>query len=151
MVRPKPLTAALMASPDDVEAQLYEAMQAGDIDKLMATWADDDDIACVHVGGVRLVGAGPIRASFEAMFANGSIDVRPVQVRCADGNGFSIHHVVEQVRVAGEAEGEAQTVLVLVTNVYAKTPQGWRLLLHHASPASKGEVQEVVESPSTLH
>jgi ketosteroid isomerase-like protein len=149
MVRPKPLTAALMASPDDAEAQLYEAMQAGDIDKLMATWADDDDIACVHAGGVRLVGAGPIRASFEAMFSNGSIDVRPIQVRCADGNGFSVHHVVEQVRINGE--NGPQTVLVLVTNVYAKTPQGWRLLLHHASPASKGEVQEVVESPSTLH
>ena len=68
MMRPKPLTAALMASPDDAEAQLYEALQTGDIDKLMATWADDDDIACVHPGGVRLVGAGPIRASFEAMF-----------------------------------------------------------------------------------
>lgn len=148
-MRPKALTAALMASPDDAEAQLYEALQAGDIDKLMATWADDDDIACVHPGGVRLVGAGPIRASFEAMFANGSIDVRPLQVRCADGNGFSIHHVVEQVRINGESG--PQTVLVLVTNVYAKTPQGWRLLLHHASPASKGEVQEVVESPSTLH
>ena len=141
-MRPKALTAALMASPDDAEAQLYEALQTGDIDKLMATWADDDDI-------VRLVGAGPIRASFEAMFANGSIDARPLQVRCADGNGFSIHHVVEQVRIHGE--NGPQTVLVLVTNVYAKTPQGWRLLLHHASPASKGEVQEVVESPSTLH
>lgn len=148
-MRPKALTAVLMASPDDAEAQLYEALQAGDIDKLMATWADDDDIACVHPGGVRLVGAGPIRASFEAMFANGSIDVRPLQVRCADGNGFSIHHVVEQVRI--NSESGPQTVLVLVTNVYAKTPQGWRLLLHHASPASKGEVQEVVESPSTLH
>jgi ketosteroid isomerase-like protein len=138
-----------MASPDDVEAQLYEAMQAGDIEKLMATWADDDDIACVHAGGVRLVGAGPIRASFEAMFSNGSIDVRPLQVRCADGNGFSVHHVVEQVRINGE--NGPQMVLVLVTNVYVKTPQGWRLLVHHASPASKGEVQEVVESPSTLH
>jgi len=149
VVRPKALTAVLMATPDDVEAQLYEAMQAGDIEKLMATWADDDDIACVHAGGVRLVGAGPIRASFEAMFSNGSIDVRPLQVRCADGNGFSVHHVVEQVRINGESG--PQMVLVLVTNVYVKTPQGWRLLVHHASPASKGEVQEVVESPSTLH
>jgi hypothetical protein len=57
--------------------------------------------------------------------------------------------VVEQVRINGESG--PQMVLVLVTNVYIKTPQGWRLLVHHASPASKGEVQEVVESPSTLH
>jgi uncharacterized protein (TIGR02246 family) len=149
VVRPKALTAVLMASPDDVEAQFYEALQAGDIDKLMAVWADDDDIACVHVGGVRLVGAGPIRTSFETMFGNGNIQVRLMQARSVDGNGYSVHHVLEEMRLSGD--GDTQTVLVLVTNLYVKTPQGWRLMVHHASPANKGEVQEVVESPSTLH
>ena len=149
MVRPKALTAVLMASPDDAEAQFYEALQTGDIEKLMALWADDDDIACVHPGGPRLVGAGPIRASFEAMFANGSIDTRPGQVRCTEGNGFSVHHVVEHVRIASEKG--PQVAFVLATNVFVKTPQGWRLLLHHASPGSAREVQEIIESPSILH
>jgi ketosteroid isomerase-like protein len=149
MVRPKPLTAVLMASPDDAEAQFYEALQTGDIEKLMALWADDEDIACVHPGGPRLVGAGPIRASFETMFSHGTIDARPGQVRCAEGNGFSIHHVVEHVQVASEKG--PQTAFVLATNVYVKTPLGWRLMLHHASPGSGRDVQEIVESPSTLH
>ena len=35
-------------SPDDVEAALYEALQRGDIEALMAVWADDDEIVCVH-------------------------------------------------------------------------------------------------------
>jgi ketosteroid isomerase-like protein len=149
MVRQQPLSAVLMASPEEAEAQFYEALQTGDIDRLMAVWADDDDIACVHPGGPRLVGVGPIRASFEAMFNHGTIDARPGQVRRTEGNGFSIHHVVEQVQVPGE-QGP-QVAFVLATNVYIKTPQGWRLLLHHASPGSGREVQEIIESPSTLH
>ena len=58
MARPKPPDIALMASPDDTEAQFYEALQRGDIDKLMAVWSDDDDICCVHPNGPRVVGAG---------------------------------------------------------------------------------------------
>jgi hypothetical protein len=41
---------------------------------------------------------------------------------------------------------------VLATNVYVKAPQGWRMVLHHASPGSSSDVQEISESPpSVLH
>jgi hypothetical protein len=48
---------------DETEAAFYEAMQLGDIDKLMACWADEDDIVCVHPGGPRLVGALAVNTS----------------------------------------------------------------------------------------
>ena len=32
-----------MSSPEDIEQQFYEALQQGDIERLMAVWADDDD------------------------------------------------------------------------------------------------------------
>ena len=54
----KPFIATVpTGSADDTEAEFYAAMQHGDIDRLMAVWADDDDIACIHPGGPRLVGA----------------------------------------------------------------------------------------------
>src|SRR5881227_3253720 len=87
------------SSPDDIEAQLYQALQRGDIERLMAVWSDDDDICCVHPGGPRLVGAAAIRASFEAMFANGAIDARPEKVRRLQSNACAVHSVLEQVRV----------------------------------------------------
>ena len=62
----------LEGTADDIEAAFYEALQRGDIDALMACWADEDDIFCIHPGGPRVVGADAIRATFEAMFANGS-------------------------------------------------------------------------------
>jgi uncharacterized protein (TIGR02246 family) len=149
MPQSKARTAAMLASVDDVEAQFYEALQAGDLERLMALWADDDEIACVHPGGPRVVGHGAIRASFDAIFANGVIPVRLHQVRRVESAGASVHHVVERVDIA-TAEGP-QTAWVLATNVYLKTAQGWRLVLHHASPGSPREAQELVDAPSTLH
>jgi uncharacterized protein (TIGR02246 family) len=142
--------AALMASVDDVETQFYEALQRGDLELLMSLWSDDDDIACVHPGGPRVIGHAAVRASFDAIFANGAIPVLPQQVRRVENAGCAVHHVLERVDIAG-AEG-TQTGWVLATNVYLKTAQGWRLVLHHASPGSPREAQEIVaDAPSTLH
>ncbi len=149
MPRPPAPPAALMASPDDTEAQFYEALQTGDLERLMAVWADDEDVACVHPGGPRLVGHGAIRAAFEALFGHGAVDARPAQVRRLVTETTAIHHVLERVRVGGE-DGPRDG-FVLATNVYLKTPLGWRLALHHASPGSPHELQEIVDAPSTLH
>lgn len=142
--------AALMASVDDVEAQFYDALQRGDLDALMATWSDDDDVACVHPGGPRVIGHGAVRASFDSILAHGPVPVRLQHVRRVENAGCSVHHVLERVDIA-TAEG-TQTAWVLATNVYLKTAQGWRLVLHHASPGSPREAQEIAaESPATLH
>ncbi len=143
--KPKPP----LVSPDATEAQFYEALQQADIDKLMAIWSDDEDIACVHPGGLRLLGAGAIRASFEAIFANGAIDVHPDKVRRLHTHASAVHHVLE--RVQAQTDEGRQTAFAIVTNVYLFTEQGWRMVLHHASPGTTRELQEISEAPSTLH
>ena len=149
MPRVKPLQAALMATPDETEAQFYEALQHADLDRVMSVWSDDEDIACIHPGGPRLVGAQAIRSAFESLFANGSVDARISQVRRIVAGGFAVHHVLEEIRVASP-EGP-QRAYVLATNIFVKTPQGWRLLAHHASPGSPRQVQEFSDEPSMLH
>jgi ketosteroid isomerase-like protein len=148
MRRPKP-PAPVTGSADDVETEFYEALQRGDIDRLMALWSDDEEIACIHPGGPRLVGAPAIRASFDAMFANGVIDARPEKVRRLDAHSTAVHSVLERVRVL-TPEGE-RFAWVVATNVYLKSAQGWRLVAHHASPGTTAEGQDVVETVSTLH
>lgn len=139
-----------LASPDEIEAQFYDALQQGDIERLMAVWADDDEIACVHPGGPRVLGPGPVRASFEAMFAQGGgVPARLEAVRRLQTASTAVHHVIEQVKVM-TSSGPAEA-WVVATNVYLKAPQGWRMVLHHASPGAERESLEVVESPSTLH
>ena len=149
MQRSKPPTAHLMASPDDVEAQFYEALREGDLEKLMAVWADDDEVICVHPGGPRVVGPRAIRAAFEAMFANSRIHAHPERVRRVHSLEAAVHNLVERIELA-TSEGQ-RTGFVLATNVYLKTAQGWRMVAHHASPGTPNETTEVVEAPAVLH
>ena len=146
----RPPAANLIGSADEVEVEFYEALRRGDLERLMALWADDDEIVCVHPGGTRIVGNAAIRASFEAIFANGGIPVRPEQVHRLAAMGSALHHLVERVEVRGE-QGP-QTAWVTATNLYLKTARGWRLASHHASPALGHEPPVVGgEAPSTLH
>jgi ketosteroid isomerase-like protein len=148
MAHPTPPAPTLL-SPDDIELELYEAMRRGDIERLMAVWSDDDEICCVHPGGGRLVGVGAIRASFETMFSNGTIDAEPHRVRRLESHSSAVHSVLERIRVA-TPDGE-QFAWVVATNVYLKSAQGWRLVAHHASPGSADDPQDNAEPASTLH
>jgi ketosteroid isomerase-like protein len=138
-----------LASPDEIEQQFYEALQRGDIDRLMAVWSDDDEISCVHPGGPRVVGAAAIRSAFEAVFANGAVNARPEKVRRLQTHASAVHSVLEHIQLM-TAEGP-QSAWVVATNVYLKGAQGWRLVAHHASPGSPREMQEIVEAASVLH
>ena len=148
MRKPK-VSPATSGNADEIETAFYEALQGGDIERLMACWADEDDIVCVHPGGARLVGAGAIRAAFDAMFANGSIRAHAEKVRKIEAMGASVHSVLERIEVMTE-EGPRHAY-VIATNVYHKTAQGWRLVAHHASPGTPREMQEISDSPQVLH
>lgn len=141
---------ASAGTPEEVEAAFYEAMQSSDIEKLMACWADEDDIVCIHPGGPRVVGASAIRATFDAIFSQGgSINARPEFVRRLDTITSAVHSVLEKVDVI-TSEGP-MAGYVLATNVYHKTPRGWRMVMHHASPGSMEDAQEVHQTHQVLH
>ena len=133
---------------DETEAAFYEAMRLGDINKLMACWADEDDIVCIHPGGPRLVGALSIRGGFDAMFSHGTLRASIEHVRRVQTLGVSIHSVIERIDVMA-SNGPAQA-FVIATNVYLKTAQGWRLVAHHASPGTAQDVRPS-DSPTILH
>ena len=137
------------ATVDDIETAFYEALQNGDIEKLMACWGDEDEIVCVHPGGARLVGPVAIRGAFDIMFSNGSIRAQAVRVRKLDTLSASVHSVLERIEVLTE-EGPRHAY-VIATNVYHQTAQGWRMVAHHASPGTTHELHEESETPQVLH
>ena len=141
--------AAVGGSADEIEASFYEALQAGDIEKLMACWADEDEIVCVHPGGPRLVGLGAIRSAFDAIFSHGSIRVQPQAVRKIESLASVVHNLRECIDVLTE-DGPVQA-FVIATNVYHRTAQGWRMVAHHASPGSPQETLDGVEASPVLH
>ena len=147
----RPPAVALHDSPDEVEAQFYEALQHGDLARLMAVWVDDDEAVCVHPAGARVIGTAAISASFETIFASGGIPVVPEQVHRLVSLGTAVHHLVERISVQ-TTEGAPQVAWVLATNVYVKTAQGWRMAAHHASPAPEQlQAAPVEPARNTLH
>nr|WP_295784056.1 nuclear transport factor 2 family protein [Rhodoferax sp.] len=150
MPKARQQAATLGGTPDEVEATFYEALQSADIEKLMSCWADDEDILCIHPGGPRVVEALAIRAAFDAIFGHeGSIQVQAESIRRIASMASAVHNVLERIEVM-TSEGPVHA-FVLATNVYHQTPRGWRLVVHHASPGTQDEVQEINQVPQVLH
>src|SRR5688572_16874937 len=144
---------AIYASPQDAEAAFYEALTKGDLDGMMAVWADDDDIYCVHPNGARLSGVERVRESWRQIFASGqTLRFQLREQQHVQGMMLSVHSVYEHVTVAGEQRPRGP---VIATNVYLRTERGWRMVAHHASPAPVTAAAEAeprrAATPKTLH
>jgi len=152
-MRKNPLQAAnLEGNADDVEAAFYDALQTGDIDKLMACWADEDEIVCVHPGSGRLVGVLAIRAGVEALFSQGGVAVQATQICKIESLTSAVHSVIEVLQIM-TPQG-ARQAHVVATNVYHRTAQGWRIVAHHASPGTPAADAVAAPPPTpsqTLH
>lgn len=149
MSKTKKLAAALGGSADEIEATFYEALKNSDLERLMGCWADEDEIVCVHPGGARLVGLGAIRSAFDALFSNGNVRMHVESVRKIEALASSVHSVRERIEVL-TSDGPVDAI-VIATNVYHKTAQGWRMVAHHASPGNSREPEDITETRPVLH
>jgi len=136
-----------LGTVEQIEAAFYDALSHADLDALMALWADDEEIVCVHPGAQRLVGHAAIRTSWEAIFERGGVHIRPVQLHAIHNLMTAVHSVFEDI---GQGPHEGGDAHILATNVYLKTPQGWRLAMHHASIAP-GRMPEAQAVSTVLH
>ena len=123
----------IFTSPHDAATAFYQAFEAKDIDAMMATWAEDEDIVCVHPGGPRLVGYEAVRSSWEQLFAGDTkLSFRVDEIVAIETVGLAMQSAIEHVTVGDEP---APRGAAIATNVFLRTPSGWRLVMHHASPA----------------
>ncbi len=140
-----PAKKQLNGSADEVEIAFYDAISRGDLDGLMALWAEDEEIVCVHPNSTRLIGHAEIRASWETIFENGNVHIHIRQLHAMHNLLTAVHSLIEEFHPKDQI---AQDVHIIATNVYVKTPRGWRIATHHASVAagpapidvSKGDV-----------
>ena len=125
-------TPPIYTSPQDVTQAFYQAFETRDIDAMMATWAEDEEIVCIHPGGIRHVGYESVRQSFDLLFAGtAKLTFRLDQVVLLETVGLAMQSAIEHLEAANEgARGAA-----VATNVLMRTPSGWRVVCHHASPA----------------
>ena len=123
----------IFPTAQDAENAFYEALEHGDLEGMMAVWAEDEEIICVHPTGPRLSGPDQVRESWAKIFASGpGPRVHITQQVAVTGMMIAVHSVHENFTVEGDARAQ---VPVIATNVYLRTAAGWRMIVHHASPA----------------
>ncbi len=146
------MAAPVFTSPQEAEQAFYEAFERADLDAMMAVWAEDEEVYCIHPGRPRLTGLEKIRESFRQIFSS-AVRMR-FQLRGAQqlrGGLLAVHTVYEYITLVGERRPASP---VVATNVYANVGGGWRMVGHPGSavPDAKPEPQPgPAPSSSLLH
>ena len=141
------------ATPQDAEAAFYEAIEHADLDAMMEVWSDDDEVSCVHPSGERICGYEKVRESWSQIF--GSRERLQIQLSdqvIVSGMMYSVHSLHENILLQSGEAGGAHSVVV-TTNVYVRSSNGWRMVLHHGSTAARAPVRRAVtlDEPKILH
>ena len=124
----------MFATPDEAETAFYTAFANTDLDAMMLVWLDSDAVTCIHPVGPRISGHQAVRASWMEVFRNGGgLRFRLAEVSRTQDALLSIHVLHEYISVPGES-GERPPAVA--TNIYQLTQDGWRMILHHASPVA---------------
>ena len=139
----------IFPTAQDAENAFYEALERNDLALMMAVWAEDEDIVCVHPTGPRLAGQEPVRDGWRKIFASGQrLRFQIAQQVKIAGVMIVVHSAHEIITVIGEQRPRPP---VVATNVYLRTTSGWRMIVHHTSPAPGASSDPASEVPKILH
>ena len=149
----------------------YEALEQGDFDTLSSLWLDPADlgvdeeyhdpaetgvISCVHPGWPVLTGRGEVLRSYALIMANTEyIQFFLTDVHVSVTGDTALVTCTENILSGGPAPDGSNELgplvgqLVVATNLFRRTADGWKLWSHHASPVlTESDGDEGDESPS---
>ena len=136
-------------TPEAAEAAFYAAFESRSLDAMAAVWAHGDGIACIHPLTAPLTGTVAVMAGWHSMFeAAGQFRVQVELAHELRAPGEVIRIVREYLVIGQETEPRPP---ILATNVYRKEGDGWRMVLHHASPLQVGSMPAARTPPVVLH
>jgi len=124
-----------------VNAAFYTAFETADLDTMQELWLEDPETLCVHPGALPVRGTGSINRSWALIMANTpyiQFFLTDVEISVLDevASVTCTENVLTGDETTGpDAFGGARAV---ATNVFVRTPDGWRLWIHHASPVLSG-------------
>ncbi|MFD8063162.1 nuclear transport factor 2 family protein [Streptomyces cyaneofuscatus] len=134
--------AADIAEVETANTAFYEALERGDHEVLAGLWLPGEDltVSCVHPGWPVLTGRGDVLRSYALIMANTEyIQFFLTDVNVAMTGDTALVTCTENILSGGPAEegnalGPLVGQLVVATNVFRRTPEGWKLWSHHGSP-----------------
>ena len=122
----------------DIEAlkeanqRFYDAFGTLDIVEMDSVWEPSEVAMCVHPGWPPIVGWDQIRESWRRIFENTTLMLFNVQYLNVVVRGDS-GWVTCVENISSVLQGQASNFGVFSTNIFLRSPQGWRVIGHHAS------------------
>jgi ketosteroid isomerase-like protein len=118
-------------------AAFYAAFESADFDAMQALWADDEGVVCVHPAAAPIRGHGSVMRSWMALMANAPY----IQFFLTDVEAVVVDDLASVTCTENVLSATPDTPVgvfagasAAATNVFRRTPSGWRLWIHHASP-----------------
>ena len=120
-----------------VHTEFYDAFERADFDAMQEVWADDDGVVCVHTAAAPIRGRRGVMRSWLALMANAPY----IQFFLTDVQASVVGEVASVTCTENVLSAGADTPVgvfaggsAAATNVLRRTPEGWRMWIHHASP-----------------
>lgn len=127
-----PAGAPGFATSLEAEAAFYAAFQRGSLADMMAVWDSSPDITCIHPLAERLTGTDAVMSSWRAILR------QPLTFTLADRTVTELGDVAVHVlhEVITDPATDRPAAPMAATNIYRRATNGWRMILHHASPVN---------------
>ncbi|WP_098011958.1 nuclear transport factor 2 family protein [Streptomyces sp. sk226] len=134
--------AADITEVEAANTAFYEALERGDLDALTDSWLPGEEltVSCVHPGWPVLTGRRDVLRSYALIMANTDyIQFFLTDVNVTMTGETALVTCTENILSGGPAEdgdalGPLVGRLVVATNVFRHTADGWKLWSHHGSP-----------------
>jgi uncharacterized protein (TIGR02246 family) len=120
-------------TPQEAEDDFYDALEDGDLDRLLSVWADSDDVCCLLPMYPMIQGRKDIEELFAHLLSQGQgVELSVSHLSWIETGDVAIHHVEETVqKVPGDTSPPPP---FYGTNIYRKEDQGWHLIVHQNAP-----------------
>jgi ketosteroid isomerase-like protein len=126
-----------MSEVDELRAaneRFYRALEELDLAEMDQLWLHEPWVRCVHPGWDVLVGWERVRESLEQIFA-GTGWMRVTPTECNIHVFGDVGMVACAENITASRDSDVGVAVAQATNLFRRTPEGWRMFHHHASPA----------------
>lgn len=120
-------------TPQEAEDDFYDALEEGDLKRLLSVWADTDDICCLLPMYPLVQGREGIEDVFSNLFSQGrGVELSVSHLHWIETDAMAIHQVEETILKV--PPGTTPPPPFYGTNIYRKDGPGWRLIVHQNAP-----------------
>lgn len=120
-------------TPQDTEDAYYDALEEGDLPRLLTVWDDSNDISCLLPMQALAQGRAAVTEAFAQLLGHGrGIELSVTHLHWIETHDVAIHLVEETAQ--NTVTGGPPPLPVYASNIYRKDSRGWHLIVHQNTP-----------------